>query len=449
MRCAQVDHRISLANRAPGSKDHALYACPASCYAISNVRSSLLLMMCLLLAPLACQSGSPGASQGVGSSSAKRAVLEAATEETETVASAAAQDRGSALRADERIAVPAGSFQMGSIPGDVGRDPTLEPRLAEVTLEGFSIARLPYPNDPKKTPLTSVSRKKAASLCAEKGGRLCTEVEWERACKGPKMTPYSGSRRFDESCGKAPQTCASGFGVLAMGSAMREWTASDVMPIKRVQRKAAAVRGAPVKAAGVDHRCARRTALSAEVEANDLGFRCCYGKVNATTIPSPSWLATFRAAQMPPSRLETMFAGIERLKPLSKDIKYFREEEAVRTVLRRAKLRRSPPEDEDADPPHLEMGTAPVLWSPVPGEEILLVTGRAGKDSFIVAFFHLGGERYRVASTLWLKRELGPVVFVKNKFVRRKLNWTTCWKCYGDTGNITYRDDFRVVITQQ
>jgi hypothetical protein len=48
-----------------------------------------------------------------------------------------------------------------------------------------------------------------------------------------------------------------------------------------------------------------------------------------------------------------------------------------------------------------------------------------------------------------MKDEIGPVVIVYNPFVRRKLHWTTCWECYGETGNITYRDENRVVITQR
>ena len=90
-----------------------------------------------------------------------------------------------------------------------------------------------------------------------------------------------------------------------------------------------------------------------------------------------------------------------------------------------------------------------MLWNPAPGEEILLVTGRSQKDSFIVAFHRLPDDRYRVGSAMLMKNEAGPVVFVYNPFVRRKLQWTMCWECYGETGNITYRDENRVVITQR
>ena len=87
---------------------------------------------------------------------------------------------------NERVEIPGGSFNVGSRPGDPGRNPELEPRLTSIELGPFQIDRLPYPNDGKSPPLTGVSRDEAKRRCAERGERLCTELEWERACKGPK-----------------------------------------------------------------------------------------------------------------------------------------------------------------------------------------------------------------------------------------------------------------------
>ena len=356
------------------------------------------------------------------------------------------QQKGSVAAAGERSAIPAGQLVAGSTPGDKGRDPVFEPALLEVQLGAFEMDRLPYPNDPQSSPLTGVSRSRAAELCAERKGRLCTELEWERACKGPDQQPYAGAARWDGSCAQAPETCASGFGILALGAAMREWTASDVLPIKKLQPRAAAIRGAAAKAAAVDHRCAHRAAVDPGTEAGDLGFRCCYGPANEPHIPSPGWLAAFRKAELPPSRLEQLFAGSARLAPLAKDIKYFREEAAIATIQRRGAARGT---DAGAPPDNIHMTTAPTIWNPVPGEEVVLVTGRSEKDSFIVAFHRLPEDRYRVGATLIMKDELGPVVLIYNPYVRRKLHWATCWACYGETGNITYRIDNRVVITQK
>ncbi|MEO6600291.1 MAG: SUMF1/EgtB/PvdO family nonheme iron enzyme, partial [Polyangiaceae bacterium] len=92
---------------------------------------------------------------------------------------------------NERIDIPGGSFSVGSRPGDPGRNPELEPRQTSIELGPFQIDRLPYPNDGKSPPLTSVSRDEAKRSCSERGERLCTELEWERACKGPSSSDYA------------------------------------------------------------------------------------------------------------------------------------------------------------------------------------------------------------------------------------------------------------------
>jgi len=400
------------------------------------------------LAPLGCNrdAGESGTSAASASASAARVLLEAA-DDTES-ADGGAQKRGAVERAGERAKIPEGKLVAGSTPGDRGREPTLEPALLEVTLAAFEIDKLPYPNDPAHKPLTGIDRKRAASLCGERDGRLCTELEWERACKGADEQSYAGAGAWEASCAESPNTCASGFGVLAMGAALREWTASDVLPIKKLQRQAAAVRGARADAADVDHRCAHRVAVDPKAGADDLGFRCCYGERNEPTIPSPKWLATVRKVEMPPSRLQKMFGSNPRLKTISGDIKYFREESAAETVLRRGRAK-GVEGDAGTPPPNTYLTASPIIWSPVPGEEILLVTGRSNKDSFIVAFHRLPDDRYRVGSAMIMEGELGPVVLIYNPYVRRKLHWATCWECYGETGNITYRTENRVTITQK
>lgn len=313
--------------------------------------------------------------------------------------------------------------------------------MLEVDLGGFTIDRGLYPNDPQKPPLTGVTRGKAAELCQQAGGRLCTELEWERACKGPEGTAYAGSATWDPACGASPSSCASGFGVLGMGSAAREWTSSDVAPIENMQPKAAAVRGAKPDAAPVDHRCARRAAVDPDVSSPDIGFRCCHGAPNAASIPSPQWQQTFRRADIPAARVATMLASVPQLKDLGDDISYFKEPDDVNIVAARG--------DAGGPPPNTTFTTSPLLWSPVPGEEILVVAGKASKDSFIVAFYRLPGDRYRIASSLLMKGERGPIALAFNGYVRKRLSWSLCWECPGESGNVTYRDDNRVVITQK
>ncbi|KYG08702.1 hypothetical protein BE21_22125 [Sorangium cellulosum] len=379
-------------------------------------------------------------------------VLEAA--ENESPAASARPQAGAVPAGPARIEIPAGKLVAGSTPGDKGRDPALEPALLDVELGGFTIDRYLYPNDPAQAPLTGVTRARASELCQQAGGRLCTELEWERACKGPEGTPYAGGAAWDPACAKAPASCASGFGVLGMGAAVREWTASDVAPIENLQPKAAAVRGATASASGVDHRCARRAAVDPGASGDDIGFRCCHGAPNAASIPSPQWQQTYRRAEIGPQQVAELLASVPQLRDLGGEVVFFKEPDDVKVVLSRGRTRLSPSgtpalQPEASAPPNTTLTTSPLLWNPVPGEEVLVVTGKSDEDSFIVAFLKLPGDRYRIASSLLLKGDPGPIALGFNGYVRRRLTWATCWDCRGESGNVTYRDDNRVVITQK
>lgn len=403
----------------------------------------LLALLGALAALVGCTSGGGGSSTGGADGgpavvlSPKGKVLEAAENQADPDAGASKAEAAKS----ERVDIPGGTLVAGSTPGDKGRDPVLEPAELEVKLGAYAIDRYLYPNDPTKPPLTGVSRAKAAELCEQAGGRLCTELEWERACKGPEGTTFAGSASWDAKCAKEPASCASGFGVLGMGAAYREWTASEVLPIEDMQPRAAAVRGARGSAVGPDHRCAHRTAIDPGASAEDLGFRCCRGAPNAATIPSPQWDQTYRRVELPAKELGEMLASVPSLSTLDREITYFKEPDDVNVVLARG--------DAGAPPANTVLTTSPLLWNPVPGEQIVVLAGRAGKDSFVVAFYRLPGDRYRIASTLVLKDEKGPIALGFNGYVRKRLSWATCWDCRGESGNVTYRDDGRVVITQK
>jgi len=290
--------------------------------------------------PCGCKRGelSPTAG-GPAASTASGSVIDAADDEA--ALDAGTQRRETASRAGERITIAAGTFVGGSVPGDRGRDPVLERPPFRVELGPFEIDRLPFPNDPQQAPRLGLDRAQAAEACGERSGRLCTELEWERACKGPDDQPYAGALRWDPACAGAPQTCASGFGVLGLGAALREWTGGDVAPVKQLQPQAAAVRGARADSADVDHRCARRIAVAHDARADDIGFRCCYGARNEPTIASPEWQEAYRPLELPPEELGRMLQAIPKLAALSQDVKYFREDSALATVERRGEQARS------------------------------------------------------------------------------------------------------------
>jgi formylglycine-generating enzyme required for sulfatase activity len=391
----------------------------------------------LALHAIACGSSTdgaaPGSAQASSTAAARGAVLEAAENQSSASTSSTAK-----AAADPVVAIAATQLEVGSTPGDAGRDPTLEPPLFSVDLGPFDIDRAPYPNEAGRPPMKGVTREKAASLCKERGRRLCTEAEWELACKGPEGSLYAGRAGWDDACSRDPSSCASSFGVVAMG-AYREWTSSDVAAVGDV-KAGAAVRGAPSSASPLDRRCARRSSVEPSTSSNDLTFRCCGGAPNDVALPAPKRGATFERAELSASALEEMFGVIPQLSKL-KDLKYFDAEAAARTVTSKA--------DAGADPKGYILTTTPLSWRPVPGEELVVVTGLANEDSFIVALYRLPDGRHRVASSLVLKRDRGPVILAYDRSVDTRLEWSTCWQCPGESGRITYRDDRRVVITQE
>ena len=86
--------------------------------------------------------------------------------------------------------VPAGTLKAGTPLGKLPRVATEELPGTPIQMGAYYIDIYPYPNEPGAIPQPNVSRDEAKKLCAEKGKRLCTELEWERACKGPDNTTY-------------------------------------------------------------------------------------------------------------------------------------------------------------------------------------------------------------------------------------------------------------------
>jgi hypothetical protein len=375
---------------------------------------------------------SPGCDRGAPGTAAPSASVSAPPPH------ASARRASTAPLAHERVAVPGGAFHAGSVPGEPGRKPELEPRTFSIELGPFQIDKLPWPSEPGQPPRTGVSRSEAERLCAERAARLCTELEWERACKGPAGDTFPGAASWDPSCADPKQTCASGFDVLGLGG-LREWTASDVVPADSEQPRRAAVRGSPAAAAAHEHRCARRRGIDPDTRADDLGFRCCKGAPNAAVVPEPRLGSTFRQAKIEAARLEKLLAAHPRTAPLARDVKFFREPDATNTVLGRG----------EGDKQGFSFSAAPLLWNPVAGAEYLLVAARSGKDTSFVAAFHvLGDDDYRLAASFVMKGEPGPVAFAYSGYIRPRLHFSTCWGCPGETGKILHRDPDSVAILQ-
>jgi hypothetical protein len=384
----------------------------------------------------ACSSSESGASASgtaAASTSAAPKVVAAAEEPVGPVASSTAKAAEKPI-----VAIPAGSFPFGSTPGDRGRNAALEPIEVNVEVGAFDVDRLPYPNEEGKPPLLGASRGKAAELCKARGRRLCTELEWERACKGPAGEPYAGRAAWDTACLDRPSSCASGFGVLSMG-AQREWTASSREAGEG--KRQAIVRGAPASGAGdVERRCAARRSL--EEGADGVAFRCCGGDASERAVEEPPVKPSFEKATLTTAELEQVFGLVPELAKLDRPLKFFDEETAKKEVVAKAK-------DGETAAKGYELVTSPLTWRPDRGEELVVVVGQAGPDAFIVALHRLPENAFRVASSLVLRKEPAPVVLAYDRSVGTRLAWATCFLCPAESGKISYRDDRRVIITQE
>ena len=118
-------------------------------------------------------------------------------------------------------------------------------------------------------------------LCEQAGKRLCTEDEWEKACKGPDNTSYTYGDTFEKS--RCPQSgytrsqpyranehpaCASGYKVFDMGGGVTEWTSTSY-------GDSYIVKPGPVGQDTQSTRCAGRTDRAATFAQIHVGYRCC------------------------------------------------------------------------------------------------------------------------------------------------------------------------------
>jgi formylglycine-generating enzyme required for sulfatase activity len=165
------------------------------------------------------------------------------------------------------VAIPAGTFAMGSIDGDDDERPVHDARVAAFTLGRTEVtvaeyraclaagactptALEPYCNaardDRADHPINCVTWEQAAAFCAWAGARLPTEVEWEYAARGPdgRRYPWGSDPPAAQLCwdgpksdlglGKRRGTCVAGahpmgtspFGALDMAGNVWEWTST-------------------------------------------------------------------------------------------------------------------------------------------------------------------------------------------------------------------------------
>lgn len=361
--------------------------------------------------------------------------------------------RAAAPRAGEVVTIAAGSMRAGSRPGMPGRAPGLEADLLPVTLPSYSIDRLPYPNDPQLAPRTAVTRDEAATLCSAEGKRLCSELEWERACEGPTTdaapfgATYPGGSAFDpETCGLDVTACASPDGVLSLGTSVGEWTASAA-PAELAQNGLdALVRGGAAISALATHRCATRRAFPSATKVDGLGFRCCSAAADpsAATATYPRITRArnmFEDRAMTRDELRRILATVPEV---ARFAAHFDPYDAVDVdrALGRGGLSR------DALGGWSLMAGV-LLWAPTEGEQVWILTGTSGPDSLIAVLYPMPDGTFLHAASFVLENEATSIAVAYATTSQRELLWSTCWGCGGEGGAITLKDDATLVITQR
>lgn len=204
---------------------------------------------------------------------------------------AASDDAGEAVAPPRGMVwIAPGPLVVGTAPNQYPRRPDRELAGEQVVLHGFYIDKLPYPNEEGAIPTTNVTQPEARALCEKHSKRLCTELEWERACKGPSQHTFEyGDVYREDICGTGTPVvprpsginvgCQSDFGVQDMHGSVFEWTDStwnrgDASP-NRI-----AVRGGNDITAEVVARCANVEPKPADAKGVSTGFRCCAGPPN-------------------------------------------------------------------------------------------------------------------------------------------------------------------------
>lgn len=345
--------------------------------------------------------------------------------------------------AGQTVEIPAGLVLLGSWPGTPGRDPVKEVDLVPTRVQAFSIDRLPYPDDPARPPATNVTRAEAERLCAAAGKRLCTEVEWEYACKGPQSQTWPYGDDYDAGrYGGEPERLTSSFGVLGMG-AMYEWTAGDWKdPRGTAVPNIAPLRGAhPDEGDAWTRRCAMRTGLDPARGSPRTGFRCCSGQ----GYPLPYEVEPIRRAVRPAPLLnDAMLTRLVRLVP-----ELWRVHEAPRIqaedVLTRALLRSNRSE---ASGVGFSISIQPLYWMPRQGDDLLVIVGRSGDDVFTAALYTTGLPDVYVHAASLVLTGVGPeggIALFGGLRDRKLLGWGECDDCR-EGGSYELQDDGTIRI---
>ncbi len=345
---------------------------------------------------------------------------------------------------DQMIPVPGGTLLAGSAPQDILRLQYAESDLVPFEMTPFEMDALPFPNDPDRPFYTNVTRAEAEQTCAEVGKRLCTELEWEWACKTQENYRYPTGNGYDPA--RYPEIeihqPASGFGVFGMGRIL-EWTASvwGAEPDQEVRGVARGFAPDQETTEAQGRRCAHRWRRMPDGASPALGFRCCRGEENKAVLTIEGPRPPFSLYKnMKPEKFAAVIQSIPEIRAVHDNPHMFSDAD-VRTVLARRESDRK-----ELAEGGIHFRWKPIRWIPRQGMELWVAVGRSNRHAFVVALHEVeDNEKYVHASSMILWNQPLPLALAYREGHRDELYWAPCWGCR-DGGSVAFDDETNQVI---
>jgi hypothetical protein len=216
--------------------------------------------------------------------------------------------------------IPGGVLIAGTAPDKIPRVADEEMAGEQVVMHGFYVDIYPYPNEAGAIPTTNLSLADAEKACKDQDKRLCTELELERACKGPENTIYeygdlykptacvTGTKRSLVPNG-VNAACQSAFGVHDLHGGVWAWT-SSAWRRDPAKPNLVAIRGGNGESGELVGRCANGRGAKPDARREDLGARCCAGEPNTFEVVLEVTRADPLRWQPPDERMAPLLAKL-------------------------------------------------------------------------------------------------------------------------------------------